>query len=457
VIPALPRGALAGAILLYVFSAAAQASPVNTAVASQRISIQVKRTGGTAKLLPKGLQAKVVAKQIEWQYDPETTVSVPYVQLQLIGLPNPNPFNILIEHSQPIATNKQAPVISLPILKKRNNIHLTIVDPEGHLEQWLISMNLNLQETAIYVDESCHDYVFKIRELRRTSEAGLIYLGCLAGSGPGEMSLELFWSDLDRIEYRGSTTKGGASVVTLPLDSRKNTSAEVKGYVATGGNDVFEVTYEPYVPPPFEVWAGLAFFRNTFAQSNFPAKYSQIGTAFLGQFWYRPEDIRLNFMLRGFGSLLSINQTLDPDQGYKESVSTFFLDAELRYAVLDTASGWRLDPLIGGWAFFQTVDSRNFGIQRILDPMLGFVLQKKFAKRNSLGLTFRYVPLQSFFNPLQFSLPQSYFEFELTFVHGFKRAHRWFSTVYFGTLNYQPEGFASDTGTYLVVGGGFGW
>jgi hypothetical protein len=434
-----------------------RAAPVATSMAAQHITIKVKRVGGTGKLLPKGLQAKIVARQIEWEYIPDTSVSVPYVQIQLSGFPTPNPYDVLVERTQQLPAAKGGPLLSLPLLKKHNHIRLTIVDPEGKYEDWSVDININLAESAVYVDETCRDYTFKIRELRRTSEAGLIYLGCQLGSLPGEMSLELFWSDLDRIEYQGATTPGGASVVSIPLDSRHNTSSELVGYLRTGGSTVFQVDYQPYVPPPYEVWAGLAFFRNSFTQSNFPATYTQIGSAFLGQFWYRPEDVRLSVMLRGFGSLLSFSQTLAPDQGYQESVSTYFLDAELRYAVLDTSSGWRIDPFFGGWAFFQSVASRNFGIQRILDPMLGAVVQKKLGKRDSLAATLRFVPLQSFFNPFSFSLPQSYLELEVTFVHAFRRAHRVFGTVYIGSLNYQPEGFASDSGSYLVVGGGYGW
>lgn len=445
--------------LAHGFSASptAWAMPVSTSMTAQRITLQVKRTGGTGVLIPKGLQAKVIARQLQWNYIPDTTVSVPYVQIQLSGFPISNSLNVLLERSEALPAGGGGKVLTLPLLRKRNVVRVTVVDPEGRFEDWTVSVNLNLTETTVYVDETCRDYVFKIRELRRTSEASLIYLGCQLGSGPGEMSLELSWSDLDRIEYQGTTIRGGASVLTLPLESRRDTTSDLTGFLTSGGNDIFQIRYEPFLAPPFEFWGGIAFFHNTFTQSNFAAKYNQNGTAFLGQFWFRPEDVRLSVMARGFGTLLTGSPTLEPDQGYEEAVRSYFVDVELRYAVINSDSGWRVDPLLGGWAFFQDVKSRNFGLQRILDPILGVMIQKKLGKRHSLSSTFRFVPLQAFFNPLAFSLDNAYLELEVAFVHSFRRAHKLFGTFSFGSLNYHPEGLASSAGTYIVAGGGFGW
>jgi hypothetical protein len=435
----------------------ARAMPVSTSMTAQRISLQVKRAGGTGVLLPKGLQAKVIARQLQWNYIPDTTVSVPYVQIQLAGFPVPNPLNVLLERSEALPSGGGGKVLTLPLLRKRNVVRVTVVDPEGRFEDWTVSVNLKLTETTVYVDETCRDYVFKIRELRRTSEASLIYLGCQLGSGPGDMSLEMTWSDLDRIEYRGTTIRGGASVMSLPLESRRETTSELSGFLTTGGSDVFQISYEPFIAPPYELWGGIAFFHNTFAQSNFPAKYNQNGTAFLGQFWFRPEDVRLSVMARGFGTLLTGSPTLEPAQDFEESVRSYFMDVELRYAVVNTESGWRVDPFVGGWAFFQTVQSRKWGVQRILDPILGVMIQKKLGKRHSISTSLRFVPLQTFFNPLKFSLNNAYLEAEFTFVHSFRRAHKLFGTVYVGSLNYHPENEASSAGTYIVAGGGFGW
>lgn len=218
---------------------------------------------------------------------------------------------------------------------------------------------------------------------------------------------------------------------------------------------MYTLEFEPDPPPPYEVWLGGAFFRTQFSQSNFPASYSGIGSAFMGQVWFRPEGVPLSIMLRGFGTLFNFSGSLSPDLG-ADSVKTYFVDAELRFRVLDRAR-WRVEPFVGGWVYFSDVKTRRFGVQRIIDPIMGVAVSKGIFKRDTLGVTLRFVPLQPIFNPAAFSLSQAYFESEWTYQHAFKRRNRWFLSMYYGAMKFQPEEGATTTGSYMVIGGGYGW
>jgi len=436
---------------------AVHAAPVKSVIAGQRLLVQVQRTKGNKAVLRDGMKAQVVSSVLQWDYVPSSSVSIPYVDVQFAGIPIPNSLTILAERAGTLkADPKRGYVLHLPLMKTENSVLITVVDQVGGFEDWKITVTLGFTESSIFVDETCRDYSFKIRELSRPAGPNLIYVGCKPGSGPRDMSLDILWSDISRVEYRGQSIKASSSVLSVPLESKRPTTSEFIGIGPRGEKSVYEIEYQPFIPPPYEIWGGLAFFSTSFAQSNFPATFSQIGSAFVGQFWYRPEDVRLSLMVRGFGSIVPFSQKLEPDQGYQEWVGTWFLNMELRYMVLDKA-GWRIDPILGGWFFFQEVKSRQFGIQRIIDPVLGVLVQKAWTPRDHVALTLRAVPLQSFFDPFRLRFDQFYGEAELTYVHALKQRNRIFGTLIYGGLNYAPEGFAQTTGSYLVLGGGYGW
>ncbi len=448
-----------GVLVLFLFLASrlAFAAPIRTLMPAQHVKVSVARQAGDAVLLPHGLKARVLFNTLAWKYIPNTRLSVPYFKVKFSGIPVPNDFSLVFEREAKVSLNSKGDfTLELPFLKRENTWSVTVIDPKGHFEVWGINVHVSLAETSIFVDESCEDYHFKIREVKRAITPNLIFIGCRAGSGPKELSLDILWDGLDRIEYRGQTVQAQDAVLVLPLEPRRTTVSDLVGISKGGERNLYEVEYQPYVPPPYEIWVGLAFYESAFQQSNFGAKFNQISSAFLGQFWLRPEDINLSIMIRGFGTINSFSQTLTPNMGYQEGVSTWFLDGEIRYQIFHDW-GFRLDPFFGGWVFFMNVKSHNFGLQRVIDPILGFVLQKSIGRRDSLGFTLRFVPFQPYFNPLQFSLAQAYTEIELTYAHPLRKRNRIFATLYSGTLNYNPPQDASTAGSYFVLGGGYGW
>jgi hypothetical protein len=119
--------------------------------------------------------------------------------------------------------------------------------------------------------------------------------------------------------------------------------------------------------------------------------------------------------------------------------------------------GWRLDPMLGGWFYFMNVRSRQFGLQRIINPVIGLVVNRQLFKRDFLEFSFRFVPLQEFVNPLAFSGDKSYWEWELSYVYPFALRHRIHASLLFGYLDYYPgEDFARTQGMYFVIGAGYG-
>ena len=439
-------------------SAPASAAPVKTVMATQKITIKVRRVKGTGVLLKEGVKADVVSSALQWEYIPETSVSVPYISLKLDRLPMVGNMTVLVGRTGKLTPDPvKGYIVRLPLMKKENPLLITVIDPKGDYEDWEVMVQISLLESAIFVDETCSEYALRIRELKRPAGPNLIYVGCRMGATARDLSLDILWGEIDRIQYRSKTITAETSVLTVPLESKDTSEAELSGFQQrTGAQSSYSIQYTPYIPPPYEAWAGLAFFRTGFSQNNFPSKFSQISTAFLGQFWYRPEDTQLSIMTRAFGSLLSFSNTLDPDPGFKDSVQTYFVDVEARYKVLEK-KGWRIDPFLGGWYYFMRVKSRQFGLQRIINPILGAVVEREVNKRDKIGLTLRFVPLQSFFNPFTFSLSQAYTEIELTYVHPLMKRNRVFGTLYWGNLNYEPEGLARTSGSYLVIGGGYGW
>lgn len=103
------------------------------------------------------------------------------------------------------------------------------------------------------------------------------------------------------------------------------------------------------------------------------------------------------------------------------------------------------------------VASRNFGAQRIINPVLGLYFSKEIGARNRLSFTGRLVPLQEFPNPFAFTFARSYFEFELTFTRAFHQRNKVFGTLYWGNLIYNATDVASQNASYIVLGGGLGW
>ena len=436
---------------------AARAAPIGTDAASHRISLKVRRVKAAVQILETKVTAHASADSITWTYLPDTSVSIPFVRFELDGIPANRGLVVLVEKLGKLGADATGRYpVGIPLLAREQTLRISVIDDRGRAEDWEIKIGVSLPQSAVFVDETCRDYLLRIKEVERPQEGNLIYVGCRAGSSPHHLSLDIYWGDVRRVTYHEQTVSVNNSLITLPLEHRRRTKSAFSGVDGLGRLSVYTIDYDPVIPTPFEVWAGLAFFRTAFEQSNFPAEFSQVSSAFLGKLWYRPEDIDLSLMVRGFGSALSFSNSLDPDQGYDESVKTYFLSGEARYRVLHRG-GWGLSPFFGGWMFFMKVESRRFGIQRIVTPLFGVTLERELSKRNRLEAALRLVPLQTFFNPFEFQLNQMYTELEFTFVHEFRSQNRFFGTLYYGNLSFTPESLARTAGSYLVIGGGYGW
>ncbi len=449
--------AAAVSVVAALASAAVEAAPVQS-MGSQRILIRSKRIRLMGvSVLKQGIQATLAPVPLQWDYVPGSSVSVPYITLLLRGVPTDKGTTVLAARSgKLVPDSSDGYSIRLPILKKDSQMIFSVIDAKGSLEEWEVRVQITLSESAIFVDESCKEFHLKIRELKRPAGPNLMFVGCKLGTRPQELSLDVLWSDVERIEYSGKVIEAENSVITVPLESRRTSEAAIIGLHDRSLRSIYQLRYEPYVPPPYEFWAGLGMFSASFTQSNFGSKFSGMSAAFLGQFWYRPEDVRLSIMIRGFGTIAQLSHSLDPPAG-EDSVKMYFVDAEARFRVLDRG-GWRLDPFLGAWVVFMKVDTRRFGVQRIIDPIFGAVIQRSVGRRDWLGLTLRFVPLQSFFNPLEFSTSQAYFEGELTYVHPLQLRNRLFVTAYIGQLKYAPGAPLADTeGSFLLIGAGYGW
>ncbi len=435
----------------------ALAGPIKMEMSQQRVEIKVRRVKGSEPLLPKPLAVKVVSSELEWNYIAGTSISVPYLSFRLQNIPQDRNLSILISRSQKLAANKMGNYeMQIPIMRKDNPISLTVIDPRGAFEDWEILISIGLEETAIYVDETCSSYALKIKELKRPAGPNLIYVGCRIGSTLKDVSLDVLWPDVDRIEYMGKGYTPQSTVLTLVLDSKNALDSQIVGSKSATLKSIYSLQFTPYNPVPFEAWAGLAGMRSLFFQSNFASTYTGYSLAFMGQFWFRPEDVPLSVAVRGFGTLFSPSNKLDPDVGIDEYVSTYFVNLELRYKVLDL-KGWRLDPMLGGWFYFMNVQSRQYGLQRIINPVIGLTLNRKLFKRDYVELALRFVPLQNFVNPFAFRVDQAYHEVELNYVYPFALRHRIHVSFIFGYLDYNPGGdFARTQGNYLVLGAGYG-
>ena len=449
-------------VLSFLLADTVHAAPINSITAAQKLTLKLRRLKATGLVLKDGLKAGVLASALMWDYIPGTSVSVPYVTIQLRQVPLDGSITVLAARSGKLkADSRNGFVMRFPLLKKESSVIFTMINDQGQLEEWEVLVSLALTESAIYVDETCRDYHLKIKEMMRPAGPNLVYLGCRMGSRPYDLALEMIWTDISRIEYLSNIIDAESAILTVPLETKEHSLSRLAGIHRNGQRSLYSLSYEPYVPPPYEAWAGMAFFKTFFEQSNYNYQFNQIATAFLGQFWYRPEDVPLSIMIRGFGSLLSFSNTMTPLKGApelanQESVQTYFADAEVRYRVFDRYR-FRITPLFGGWFFFMNVKSSKFGMQQIIDPVIGLQVQREVGTRASVGLTLRVVPLQSFFNPFQFKTDQSYLEAELTYLHPFQKRNRFFVTSYYGTMKYVSAGLPTSNGSYLVLGGGYGW
>ncbi len=434
-------------------------APIKMEMSSQTVGIKVRRTKGSEPVLPKPLSVKVTSSELEWDYIAGTAISVPYLSFSLQGVPAERNLTLLVARTAKLTPNKAGVYqLRIPIMRKENSLSITIIDPKGAFEDWEIMVTIGLAETAVYVDETCATYAIKIKELRRTEEPNLIYVGCKIGTTVKDMSLDILWPDIERIEYMGKSFVPQNTVVTLALDNKSALDSQIVGVKSASLKSIYTLQFTPYSPPPFEIWAGLAYMYSNFRQTNFGSIYNGHGMAAMGQFWFRPEDIPLSVQFRGFGTLFNFADDLNPpDPSLNEFVTTYFANLELRYKVLDW-KGWRLDPMLGGWFYFMNVRSRQFGLQRIINPVLGLVVNRKLFKRDFLELSFRFVPLQEFVNPFDFSGDKSYWEWELNYVYPFALRHRVHASFIFGYLDYNPgfEDFARTQGMYFVIGAGYG-
>lgn len=403
------------------------------------------------------LSVATVEGGVEWTYVPGTYLSLPLMTFELIGIPTAKKYTIIIEKVGKVPQLQDGRFLfKFPVLKVENKLRLTVIDIEGFTEDWGVNIAVVLKTSSVFVDETCENYMLKIREVERTGDPSLIYMGCRPGVSLHHLAIDIFWQGVEKIEYRETTVNTLGSVVSVPLEQRKEASHKLVGVTSRGQKNVFTLEYDPTVPYPFELWAGLAYFKMGFEQSNFASKYTGTSLVFLGKFWFRPPDIPFSVMARGFGTILPFSNTLEPDLGYQESVKTYFTSVEAHYQLMDV-NEWAVSPFFGAWLYFMKVESREFGIQRMFTSVMGVSVEKTLAYSNRVDLTIRLAPLQTFFNPLAFSFNEMYWETELSFTHAFMRLGRVFATLYYGSLNFSPSGFASTNGTYLVLGGGYGF
>jgi len=436
----------------------AHAAPIREMHSGQRMVVSAVRIKGQG-LLPKGLTVALESPNPLWTYLPGSGVSVPNITIKLLNIPTDRSLSVLIARVAKMTPDPiKGYVVRIPVLKRKDHVLVSFVNPAGAFEEWEIRVDIAEPETNVFVDENCQQFALRIKELKRPAGPNLFFVGCRVGSGPREISLDILWPEIARIQYDGQTFLPQHSVLTLPLKGKTASDTQFSGFHVDGKESVYTIHYEPYIAPPFELWVGLAFFWSNFTQSNYTSSFNQFSSAFISQFWYRPEDIDLSVMGRLFGNALNFSETFTPPVAAADSVRTYFLDVEFRYKLLDQ-KGWRIDPFLGGWFFFMEVKSRNFGLQRIINPMAGVTINKKIGKRDHIGLTLRLVSLQNFFNPFAFSTQASYFEAELTYAHPLALRNRVFGTLYIGSLNYNPgvEDQAVTRGGYIVFGGGYGW
>ncbi len=264
-------------------------APVQTLSSSQRITMKTRRVSGSG-VLKDGLKADVGSSALQWDYIPGTSVSVPFITLRLTNVPANS--TVLAARSGKLPPDKDGHFsMRFPIVKQVNPLLFTVIDATGRFEEWEVVLSLALLESAVFVDENCREYALKIRELKRPKGPNLVYIGCRAGGRPQELSLDVLWNDVDRVEYMSKAIPSNSSVVTLPLESRRQTETKLSGFHPQGQQSIYAINYQPFVPPPYEAWVGLAFFKTSFEQSNFKSKYGQTSTAFLSQFWYHPGNM----------------------------------------------------------------------------------------------------------------------------------------------------------------------
>ena len=454
-----------GAIFILCGSVVGFANPLNNFGQGQRISIKVKKKNSKGKILQKKLSVRIAAKNgIHWDYVPGTALSIPFLTIEFKNIPHSRHLSVIIAKVGKLAWNpKKGYTVQMPLLQVSNKYHLNIVDIRGSYEDYEISIDASLKTSAIMVDKNCLDFHLRIKELSRPAGPNLMYVGCRSGTRPHHLSLDILWVGIKKIKYRRKVLKFEKTVLTVPLEHRKSTASELVGLHEGGDRSRYLVEYDPIIPLPYEFWIGMSFFKTSFEQDNFTApsgaayQYSQVATAFTGRFWYRPEDTDLSVMARGFGSLFEVSDNFEPAFTEEESVQTYFFSTELLYNVVDS-NGWRIDPFFGGWFYFMRVNSRRWGLQRIITPLLGFAVERGLTVRDRLTLTTRFVPLQSFFNPADLDGDQIYMEFEAQYVHELRKGGRWFAQFTYGFLNFKGSAFTALTkGNYLVLGGGYGF
>ena len=239
---------------------AAIAAPIKMEMAPQTVGVKVRRTKGSEPVLPKPLTVKVTSSELEWDYITGTSISVPYLSFELVGVPLDRNLTLLMARTAKLTPNKTGHyLLRVPIMRKDNPMSLTIVDPKGAYEDWEISVTLGLVETAIYVDETCATYAIKIKELKRPEEPNLIYVGCKIGTTMKDMSLDILWPDVERVEYMGKSFVPQNTVVTLALDNKNALDSQIIGVKSATLKSMYALQFTPYAPAPFEVWAGIAF------------------------------------------------------------------------------------------------------------------------------------------------------------------------------------------------------
>lgn len=433
------------------------AAPIQSGVQAQggqRVLLQVRKQKPEEKsFLPQPLSARILRGKVQWEYIPDTFTSIPIMAFQLVGIPLNQKLSVLIDRTGKLVPDaKQGYVLRAPLMGTESSYRITIISKDGQVEEWEMRVRIQMTRSAVYVDESCEAYQIKISEVQKSQVPNLLYVGCRPGSIFGEMALEVLWQQVDRLVFRSKEQGSQGALFSIPFGRKEKVREQIIGIHGRGERSIFSIDYDPEQRLPFEVYGGISFYRTGFSQAGLDSTYTGMGTALLAKFWFRPDDIPASFMIRGFGTLLNIAQGMTPPTGSEENVATYFLSAELHWRVL-TAGSWRISPLVGGWIHFMEVRSRAFGLQRVIAPDMGLTIQKDFGPRNTVTLAGRFVPLA----PPSFSLAESYIEGELTWVHQLRRAGKFFVSAYFGVIQYAPPEVAANQGTYLVLGGGWGW
>ena len=438
------------------------AGPIKTQIGFGSLlnsKVTVQRLRRTREVLPKELAVEVSQDApIVWNYVPDTTVSVPHLSLVLKDIEPKKSVTVIVERLGKLVPdpNTGKYVIYIPILKKKNETQVSFVTDRGDLEDWRITVEPTMNESVIYVDETCRDYRIRIVETKRPEAPNLLYIGCRPGNTLAQLSVDVYWQDIIKIKFQDRAIRVSNSVVSLPLNDKEKTVHTLVGTSPKTLESQYEITYVPKLDPIFELWAGTGVTWTGVRQSNFPSQYSQLTMSVLGKFLFRPPETKLSLYSTLSTTTFEFAGRFKPALTLEEFIYQFQTSIELRYEVL-YRKGFRLNPFVGGWFYFMNVRSKFYGFQRIISPIIGISVEKVFNHRHALDFRTAFVSLQDEFNPLKFRSTKLSWDFDLIYTARVREKHRVFGVLDYQFMRFHPS---NSVGTYAHVvtfGGGYAW